>query len=69
MNKKVLIVSDVPMSNSGVGNQCRHICKKLHQDGFEVIVIGVSNLNPLPPPTIHKFDSGEQIKIILNFSY
>jgi glycosyltransferase involved in cell wall biosynthesis len=60
--KKVLIISNSPLHNSGVANQCRHICKKLCENKFEVIVLAYSKQNPSPPPTLFEFD-GIKIKI------
>lgn len=55
-NKKVLLVSNNPQHASGVAGQCRAICKRLWQEGYEVLVIAYSGEKPLPPPTICKFE-------------
>lgn len=62
--KTILIISDDPRYSSGVGNQCRHICKKLDKNGFDVLVVGVitkpSNLGILT----HTWETGEKCRII-----
>lgn len=60
----ILIISDDPRYTSGVGNQCRHICKKLDKNGYDVLVLGV--ITSQSPKTIvnHTWDTGEKCRII-----
>lgn len=68
--KTVLIVSDSPMTCSGVGNQVKHICKKLIKNDFNVICIGVLMSEKLPQPMIYEFPgTGEKIKLIHHNKY
>ena len=61
---KLLIVADDPRGFSGVANQCRHICIRLAKQNNEVIVVGVTNLQQLQPPSRVKLPTGEEIKIV-----
>ena len=66
--KVVLIVSDDPRHTSGVGNQCRHICKKLSQN-YTVVVIGVITQKCTFEFKEHTFDTGETINLANATSY
>lgn len=61
--KSILIVSNNPLHPSGVAGQCRHICKQLWADGFEVHVIAYSLLANAPPREFHTWPGGEQVNI------
>lgn len=69
-NKNILIIGDDIRFSSGVGNQLRHVTKKLIRDGNRVVNIGVVNSpngNEYSPPIPHKFEGGEEC-IIYNTS-
>lgn len=70
-SQNILIVSDSPLFFSGVGNQVKHICKRLFKNGHKVFNIGVLRLDAskLPPPALHTFDTGEEIRIIHHNKY
>lgn len=72
MNKQtILIISDSPMAYSGVGNQVKHISKRLVKEGHTVICLGVLMLarESLPEPMTHTFESGEKVKVIHHNKY
>lgn len=68
-NKTILIVGDSVIHSSGVGNQLRHVSRKLIQNGNKVITIGVINDKNIPQPNIHKFDGGEEVMIYYSNKY
>jgi glycosyltransferase involved in cell wall biosynthesis len=61
--QSILIVSNSPLHPSGVAGQCRHICKQLWRDGFEVHVIAYSLLADPAPREFHTWPAGEQVNI------
>lgn len=64
--QSILIVSDSPIFFSGVGNQVKHISKRLAREGHNVVHIGVlmRDKSQLPPPMLHTYDTGEKVKIV-----
>lgn len=59
----MVIISNSPTHPSGVAGQCRHMCKALWNEGYEVKVIAYSLLNPSPPPEQVKWPTGEEAVI------
>lgn len=71
-NKNIMIVADSPVFSSGVGNCARHMAKKFVNDGNRVVCIGVianNNRQEITPPTLHKFDGGEEVIIYESAAY
>lgn len=68
-NKSILVVTDDPRFNSGVANQARHVVKDLYRKGYNVFVVGVSNIQNPNPGELFTWESGEMCVIFQSSKY
>jgi len=62
--KKILIVGDIPIHESGVGRMTRALAKALIQANYDVTCFGMLQFGSPPGQLIYSFDTGEKLKIL-----